>query len=507
MDRRKAPWLGVLLETAATALIWALLSRAAALFEVRPGLSFFFPAAAVTVGAAVRLRWLSVAAMVAGNFIFPWGASVGFLRMAAFALPAATWAAIMVALPAPRGDTWSRLRRFALFGVIGGSLASGLLGAALLVAFVGPASVGSFMEVAGSWWIGDLAAALAFGLPLVVVLRAEVIMAEEDERMWRDWWLSGREPAVVAILALGSGVVAASLTEIAGASIHWFVALLLPALAVAGMRGGLGAGLLTNGLLLATYLSIVLVIDLPRSELAPSLAATYGNVALFSAFSVMSGIMGGRQRRLVDKVRQQGDELAHGLERTVETLAVAMEAKDSATESHVRRVVRFACQVGHEMGLSDEEIDTLRRAAILHDVGRIGVPDAVFDKPGLLSAAEQQLVRERQVGLGVAILEKVELLQPVVNLVRYQRERWDGDRSAKYPSHFGLKGEATPLGSRILAVVEAYDAMTHDRPHRKAMAFQAAVAELWRCSGSQFDPEVVSVFIRILREEWTAIGG
>ena len=108
---------------------------------------------------------------------------------------------------------------------------------------------------------------------------------------------------------------------------------------------------------------------------------------------------------------------------------------------------------------------------------------------------------DHAVELGVDILQRVEFLHPVLALVRYHRERWDGSSAGPHAGRFGLRGEEIPLGSRIIAAVEAFDAISHERPHRRAQGRNAAIAELWRCSGTQFDPEVVATLTRIVSQE------
>lgn len=495
-------WLREALAAAALAFVWALLNRAAAFFEVRPGLSFFYPAAAVTVLAGAWLRHWGVLAMVVGNLLMPWGVASGELgRPLLFALPGATWAAIVAGVPR-LGATANPFARFLLVGVGGGSIVAAAMGSALLTWLAGPLSWAVFVDYLWGWWIADAVAALAFGVPLVAAVRPHLLMTQEAARHWRLWWSDIRNPAWVLVMALACGALLLAASHLGSVQVHWLVALLLPALMVAGMRGGLGAGLAANGLVAAVYVAIVLARGARGEVNTTGLSAMYGNLFVFFGFSVFGGVLGGRNLELVEIVRRQGEELARGLERTIEALAVAMEARDSGSESRLQRIVRLAELLGREMRLSRDELDTLRRAAILHNVGKVGVPERIFMKAGELSPAEVELVRSRQVELGVDILSRVEFLSPVVDIVRYQKERWDGQRDGPHAGYFGLKGEKIPIGARILSAVLAFDAMTHDRPFRRAMSREAAVAELWRCSGSQFDPQVVAAFTRVLREEW-----
>jgi putative nucleotidyltransferase with HDIG domain len=487
------------------ACAWAALNRASSLFEVSPGLSFFFPAAAITILAGVRLRWVGVAAVFFAPFIAPWGAAAGFTKVAMFSVPGALWAALLVLLGPPSGSTWRRMVRLAGLGIGGGGLISAALGGVLLVSLVGPATWLGFARTTIGWLVPDLAAALVFGLPLLVVFAPPSLLDGEDEALWREW---RRSPALLVEASAAAAVALAAIVGLAaltGGSIHWFVAFLVFPVAMAAVRGGLGGALVVNGGVAACYLALALSVPDPGlGEVTQRLAPTYANLLLLLLIAVTAGVLVGREHRLIAQVRRQGRELARGLESTVRALATAMEAKDRISDRHVQRVVRLAVLVGRELGLGEEELAVLRRAAMLHDVGKIGVPEAILNKPGPLDPEEWLHIR-RHVDIGVEILEQVEFLRPVLDIVRYHQERWDGQRSGRFPGYHGLKGEEIPRGARIIAAVDAYDAMTHDRPYRRAVTREEAVAELWRGAGSQFDPEVVRVLTGLLREEWDRV--
>jgi len=176
--------------------------------------------------------------------------------------------------------------------------------------------------------------------------------------------------------------------------------------------------------------------------------------------------------------------------RTIEALALAIDAKDHTTHSHLHRVRTYAVEIAKELGLSEEEIDALRAAALLHDVGKLAVPDHIVNKPGRLTPEEFEKIKIHPV-VGAEILEKVAFPYPVAPVVRAHHEKWDG---TGYPD--GLKGEQIPVGARILAVVDCLDALASDRQYRKALPLDRAMQEVAEQSGKSFDPRVVAILHR-----------
>jgi putative two-component system response regulator len=180
-----------------------------------------------------------------------------------------------------------------------------------------------------------------------------------------------------------------------------------------------------------------------------------------------------------------GMEAAHAV---VAALANAVEAKDAPTERHCERLAVLGARLGVSLGLSAPELDAVTYGALLHDVGKIGVPDHVLSKPGPLTEPEWVLVR-RHPEIGERICAPLASFAAFGPIIRHHHERWDG---TGYPDH--LRGEATSLGARIVGIVDAFDAMTHDRPYRPALSPEQALAELRRESGRQFDPELARLF-------------
>ena len=178
---------------------------------------------------------------------------------------------------------------------------------------------------------------------------------------------------------------------------------------------------------------------------------------------------------------------------TIEALAAAVEARDPYTHGHTRRVEQYAVLMGESLGCGTDEIAALRHACILHDIGKIGIEDQILRKQGRLDPSEE-IRMQRHSMIGVDMLHGIDFLEPVLPLIRHHHERWDGDG---YPDQLGQ--DEIPLGARILAVADALDAMTSDRPYRPARTFEYAKSEILKGSGTHFDPEVVTAFIKSQR--------
>jgi putative nucleotidyltransferase with HDIG domain len=174
---------------------------------------------------------------------------------------------------------------------------------------------------------------------------------------------------------------------------------------------------------------------------------------------------------------------------TLQALTSAVDAKDSYTARHSLGVTDYAVAAGRHLGLDDVQIASLERAALLHDIGKIGTAEAILLKPRQLTREEYLAVQEHS-DMGASIIESIPFLKDLVPIVRHHHERWDG---GGYPD--GLSGENIPRLARVLSVADAYDAMTSDRPYRRAMKVGAAREELERGVGTQFDPAVVTAFV------------
>jgi diguanylate cyclase (GGDEF)-like protein/putative nucleotidyltransferase with HDIG domain len=183
--------------------------------------------------------------------------------------------------------------------------------------------------------------------------------------------------------------------------------------------------------------------------------------------------------------KKHTEEIADLHLRTIEALSLAIEAKDHNTHAHLRRVQTYAIELGKDLGLSEPELNALRAAAMLHDIGKLAVPEQILSKPGRLTPEEFEKMKIHPV-VGAEILDRVQFPYPVVPIVMSHHEKWNG---TGYPQ--GIRGEAIPIGARILSVVDCFDALTSERPYRRAMSAQDAIAHLNNESGTSYDPRVV----------------
>ena len=262
-----------------------------------------------------------------------------------------------------------------------------------------------------------------------------------------------------------------------------------------------------RGAVLATSASAVLYLTgsflLAAAGIWESTEGIWGQGADFLVLS-LAGVFVGRIRenevRLHDELMESNRLLKRDLERVATALTQAVEAKDSYTEGHLRRVSEYAVAVGGRLGLRGHDLEMLHYASMLHDIGKIGVPEGVLGKRGPLDWDEAEIMRQHP-EIGARLLEKVDLLRDAAPIVLAHQERYDGDPEATYPGYpRGIKGEQIPLGARIIAVVDAFDAMTTTRPYRAALPVDRATAELRAERGRQFDPKVVDAFLDVLAE-------
>jgi putative two-component system response regulator len=204
---------------------------------------------------------------------------------------------------------------------------------------------------------------------------------------------------------------------------------------------------------------------------------------------------------LEERLNTRTEEVIHNRERiksqfvsTIRALEKALQAKNVYTEGHSRRVAEKAVEVARAMGTPRELVRHIELGALFHDIGKIGIRDEVLNKEGKLTESEYEHIKTHPL-VAEQILSPIEELRPIVDIVKYEHERWDG---GGYPA--GLKGEQIPLGARLIAIADAWDSMVFDRVYRKALSHEAALAELEKNAGTQFDPGCVAAFCRLERE-------
>ena len=199
------------------------------------------------------------------------------------------------------------------------------------------------------------------------------------------------------------------------------------------------------------------------------------------------------QQHLEQKVEEQAQKIRASYFNAVTALAYALEAKDVYTIGHSQRVTEISVAIAEHLKLPKENIEKVRLAGLVHDIGKIGVRESVLNKPGSLSDEEFKHVRLHSV-TGERILKPIVDDEEILKAVRHHHERYDGNG---YPD--GLKGELIPRLARIISVADTFDAMTSERPYRKALSIDAACAEVERCRGTQFDPESADAFLEVWR--------
>lgn len=206
------------------------------------------------------------------------------------------------------------------------------------------------------------------------------------------------------------------------------------------------------------------------------------------------GVLAQSFNEMVDSLNESRRELLDTYDKTIEGWAMALDLRDHETEGHSRRVTQLAFRLGKKLGLSRPELEALYRGGLLHDIGKIAVPDSILLKQGKLTAAETKLIQQHPLH-AKNFMEKIEFLKPAMDVPYAHHEKWDG---SGYPH--GLKGEAIPLLARVFAVADVWDAITTDRPYRKAMSFSEALDVMHEGKGKHFDPKIVDAFIQMLGE-------
>jgi putative nucleotidyltransferase with HDIG domain len=199
------------------------------------------------------------------------------------------------------------------------------------------------------------------------------------------------------------------------------------------------------------------------------------------------------------RLRSTMQDLERSYDITIEAMGDALDLRDEETEGHSRRVTAYTIALARSVGVDGDDLRIIARGAFLHDIGKIATPDAILLKPGRLDADEMAIMREHCLR-GYDMVRKIPFLREAAEIVYAHQERFDG---SGYPR--GLKGEQIPLGARIFAIADTLDAITSDRPYRKGASIGIARTEIERCSGTQFDPEIVKVFQSIKDDAWSKL--
>ena len=196
-----------------------------------------------------------------------------------------------------------------------------------------------------------------------------------------------------------------------------------------------------------------------------------------------------------EQTQKNALDITHAYNTTLEGWAYALELRDQETEGHARNVVQMTIELARGMGINEDELEHVWRGALLHDIGKMGIPDSVLLKPGLLNEDEWEIMRKHP-GFAYQFLEPIQYLHPALDIPYCHHEKWDG---SGYPH--GLKGEEIPLVARIFAIVDVWDALRSDRPYRKAWATEKAREYIVDQSGVHFDSQVVQAFLEMLGNE------
>ncbi|MFL6194116.1 MAG: HD domain-containing phosphohydrolase [Thermoanaerobaculia bacterium] len=485
---------------------------------------------AVSLCAGLLFGWLGIAGCAAGQLAAVLLLHGSFTTALTFAVSFSFFgiAAWLIFRHVPRlGRGFPNLRSF--LWTLGAAFAGGLAGA--LLTLVPDGLVPPRMPAVGwiwTWLSGALVSVALLAPPIVLAVwryarHWTVPFPREfhglDRRFERELVGMGEETIVLQLpvpvasavrrdLPLGMGMVLAA--AVVALAFGWYLPrgsewttllYLLPILWAAlhhGLRGGV---LSASGSGICHLLGLALVaVMMGVPDIGREIWAGRADLLILSVAGAVVGWSRDREARLREELVESNRLLRRDLVRVSEALMQAVEVKDSYTGGHLRRVSEYAVSVGERLGLRSRELEILHHASLLHDVGKLGVPESVLRKEGPLDQAEVEIMRQHP-EIGARMLERLELLSAAAPLVLHHQERYDGNLDGQHPGYpRGLAGESIPLGARIIAVVDAFDAMTTTRPYREALSGEKAAGVLRRERGRQFDPKVVDAFLDILAE-------
>jgi putative nucleotidyltransferase with HDIG domain/PAS domain S-box-containing protein len=252
--------------------------------------------------------------------------------------------------------------------------------------------------------------------------------------------------------------------------------------------------IIVDNILLGATHSIIDLTEIKKSEISYKALSAELGASLEESQKREQSLRTGKEAflNMLEDIGESYRELENLFIGIVRVIVNALDAKSHWTRGHSERVTQYAELIAHEMNLDDDDIKNLRLAALLHDVGKIGTYDYLLDKPSELTDREREIVEEHP-AQGATILKEIKQLNVIIPLIRHHHERIDGKG---YPD--GLEDKKIPIGARILHVADSFDSMTADRPYRPSPGEKYAISELERCSGTQFDQEVVKAFLTAL---------
>ena len=393
--------------------------------------------------------------------------------------------------------------KFALLSAVVSTTISATIGPTSL-ALGGFAPWGEYRQIWLTWWLGDAAGALIVA-PLIV------LWGKTPRLQWTRPEMLERGLFLLTLLAV-NGIVFGGVFPFAYLTVPCLVwaafrlaqhetatvIVVLASIAVWGTVKGLGpfVGATANEslLLLQAFMGIMVLVALPLGSVVAERTAAARKVRhLHLQVQAQNAV-------LEERVRERTRELEEAHVEMLDRLAVAAEFRDDDTGQHIRRVGQMSAILARDLGLPRDQVELIRRAAPLHDVGKIGIPDRILLKPGKLTPEEFEVIKTHAT-IGARILSggRFPLLKLAEEIALTHHERWDG---TGYPH--GLKGEAIPLSGRIVALADAFDALTAPRSYRKTRSVEEAVVTIQRAAGTQFDPRVVDTFMALTPETWQA---
>lgn len=485
----------------------------------------------VAWAAGLLFGWPGVAGASAGQLLGAWAAEGSFFTGLglAFAVALSGAASYLVFCHVPgigRGIPTLRSYLWILLAGMLGGLLTALVKTLALGAFPGPVY---WMEVAESSM-----SVLLLAPPVLLVadrhLRRWMAAIPEEKPARQSRRLAterspiflvpeaaGEETVVLAtrsqpegrrVLLLGGGMVLALTLVAVPFSVFlprggaWAVLLYVVPILWSALEYGLRGGILATSASGLCYLGGVAWLAAAGYAGSPAdLWARSADLLILSLVGAFVGRSREHEVRMRDELQSSNRLLRRDLLRVTQALTQAVEAKDSYTEGHLRRVSEYAVSVATRLGLRGRDLEMVHFASMLHDIGKIGIPEAILGKRGTLDDVEAEVMR-RHPDIGARLLEKLDLLREAAPIVRAHQERYDGRmEGTRHPGYpLGLRKEEIPLGARIIAVVDAFDAMTTTRPYREALPVESAIAELRRERGYQFDPAVVDAFLDVIAE-------